>query len=139
MSHRECSEICPDAWFVNAAAVLHHVAKRDKASTLAKLSGFGRMCVITELAGNHDIPDSHSPSLIYSVWQFYGPIAQELAQCDLPFHERERCINEFIMPEAVTLLAASREERQNYHTTLNEWLDVVHRRVVASNGRLRFQ
>ena len=109
------------AWFVNVASCLHHLQRDAKVASLKRLSSISPSCFLTELEGNHDLPGSGAPELVWSVAQFYGALIEDLMRSEVTEEEKRVCINQFLMPEAILILGSDYPGRGNYHTSFDDW------------------
>lgn len=112
-------------WFVNASASLHHMPENVKGKTLEMLSELSRFCLLTEFEANNDIPKEDTPEFVFSVVQHYGYYLEDVLYCGADPEEIKACIQEFLLAEALTMLANDRDHRVDYHTTAERWSQVA--------------
>lgn len=115
---------CP-IWFVNASASLHHMPEDVKGKTLRMLSELSQFCLLTEFEANNDVPEEDTPEFVFSVVQHYGYYLEDVLNCGADPEEIKACIQEFLLAEALTMLANDRDHRVDYHTTAERWSQVA--------------
>lgn len=118
------SHITETFWFINAAASLHHLPKETKLPTLKFIRNLSVPCLITECQGNHDQPEKNSPELVYSVAEFYGFFIEDLNHCNVSEKDKEICLHNLVLTEAITILSNTRNSRKDYHALISEWEDL---------------
>ena len=113
-----------DIWLTLSAATLHHLPYDQKAQVLQYLSKQSDYLLISELQGNHDQPEMGSQELCQSVYDFYSTLMHSVLALDCPMADKRLCLDTFITAEAMGILFNHRNERQNYHMLLDQWLKV---------------
>ena len=99
----------------------HHMPWDDKALHLRELAGKVDNLLLMELDGDNDIPELNSPELAVSVYQSYGPLMDSIFAHDAPVEVSQRCVDNFLMAEVVSLLTESRGVRNDYHMLRSQW------------------
>lgn len=107
--------------FVNAAASLHHMPADTKVCVLSFLRAISQFALVTEFEANHDLPEADSAELVYSVTQHYKYYFQDVIDADIEEQDKDLCIFDFLLAEALVILGSDREHRVDYHTTRAHW------------------
>ncbi len=112
-------------WFTLASASIHHMPKAQKIETASKIRMISPVLAISEFQGNHDLTEADSPELICSVVSFYGYFIQDILRTpETPERIRE-CIEGLPLSEALTIIGNSRYSRVDYHTTQDQWEEIL--------------
>lgn len=113
-------------WFVLGALSLHHMPRNTKVKTIRTLSELAKFVLILDAEANHDLPDENAPEFVYSLIQhcdYY--ISNILCSKNISEEEKWLCIDQFILAEALVMLANTRENRIDYHAPQAQWQTVA--------------
>ncbi len=116
-------------WFINTGLSIHYMPKEKKIPMLKQLKAFSPKLVLTEVNWNHDLPESNSPELFYSVAKSYGVFSESILHLNVSEERRKLCLNNFPIAEAINIIKQNRDNRIDYHTTIEEW-----RKIAAAAG-----
>jgi len=108
-------------WFINAGLSVHHMPKELKIPMLKNLRQLSPNFVLTEVNWNHDLPEKDSPELFYSVAKSYGIFSESILSLPVSAERRKLCLYNFPVAEAINIIKQDREQRIDYHTTIEEW------------------
>ena len=108
-------------WFVNASFSLHHMPWEIKIPVLRTLKQFSPHCFISEFHANNDRPEKDSPEFVYSVCNLYNLVIQQILSSDCSKEEKQDCIFNVGLAEAIIMLKQPREDRGDYHTLAEDW------------------
>lgn len=112
-------------WFTNACLSIHHMPYEDKIDVLKLFSLFSDHSILVDTNWNNDITEKDSPELIRSVVEGYGFLFKEIMESTITDEEKEACINQFLLAEAINILSEERQNRIDYHTTIDKWEEIV--------------
>lgn len=112
-------------WFINAGLSVHHMPKETKIPMLKTLRELSPNFILTEVNWNHDLPESDSPELFYSVAKSYGIFSKSILSLPVSRERRKLCLNNFPIAEAINIIKQSRANRIDYHTTIEEWGEIA--------------
>ncbi|MFA4874977.1 MAG: class I SAM-dependent methyltransferase, partial [bacterium] len=108
-----------------ASNSLHHVPYEQKGPVLSVIRGVCKMLLLHELDAEHDRPERGDDALIYSVWRVFNKSIELTLGGDLLSEYKEIAIKSFFVPEARNILLKPRAERGDYHTTKEQWADLI--------------
>gem|GEM_PF-5035628 len=112
--------------FTMSAGCLHHLPDKRKQHAFSLIRKFSQKLLMEELEANHDLPDTDSPELVWSVQCFYSSLINSVKHSRLTPLEKRKCIDDFLLAEAVGILEHPRNTRGNFHTVCNEWSRIAH-------------
>ena len=108
-------------WFINAGLSVHHMPDTVKINMLKNLSVVAEHFLLTDMSGNHDLPEKDSPELVYSIVCTYDRYFKAVVGADLTEADKQLCIYDFWLAEALTMLSCERPQRIDYHATIKQW------------------
>ncbi len=114
----------------------HHMPYELKEIHLGELKKHIDNLILFELDANNDLPELHSPDLALSVYQSYGRMTHFVFSHDAPVEVAQGCVDRFLMTEAVSLLTQPRGERNDYHMTRQQWLELFDKTLAPDFRKL---
>ncbi len=99
----------------------HHMPWETKLRHLTNLKPHIDHFVLFELDANNDTPERDTPELSVSVYQSYGRLMDFIFQHDAPLELAVSCVDQFLIPENISLLTEPRGVRRDYHMLHAQW------------------
>lgn len=116
-------------YFANASLSIHHMPADEKLNLLKDFRKITKYFIIEEMNSNHDIPEKDTPELLFALYKSYRWIFEDIYLSSLTEDERTAAIEQFFFAEAIKIIRMDRQERIDYHTTIEDW-----ERIAAAAG-----
>ena len=104
---------------------IHHMPFEKKMIHMKNLSKSVDHFLIFEPHANHDTPELFSPELAVSVYQVFGRPTDFVLAHPGPKEIVRKCVDFFLMTEAISLLTQPRKIRTEYHMLRTQWHDLL--------------
>jgi SAM-dependent methyltransferase len=106
---------------VVSSLAYHHMPWEKKVQHLTNLRPHFENIIFFDLDANNDTPELGTPELSVSVFQSYGRLMDFVFAHDTSIELAVSCVDQFLVPEVISLLTEKRGRRRDYHMLRSQW------------------